>query len=100
MFCWLPPSASFTGSETNRVDEKHDHTIRFVTSVSGLTVGAPVLFNGIQVGTVATIQLDPAAPRQANVRIAVNSTIPLRADTQVGLEFQGLAGVPVIAMIS
>ena len=37
-------------------------------------------------------------PRGVNATISVASTTPVRADTKVGLEFQGLTGVPVIAL--
>ena len=37
-------------------------------------------------------------PRGVNATISVAATTPVRADTKVGLEFQGLTGVPVIAL--
>jgi phospholipid/cholesterol/gamma-HCH transport system substrate-binding protein len=40
----------------------------------------------------------PDNPRRVNATISVASTTPVRADTKVGLEFQGLTGVPVIAL--
>ena len=40
----------------------------------------------------------PDNPRGVNATISVASTTPVRADTKVGLEFQGLTGVPVIAL--
>ena len=42
--------------------------------------------------------LAPGNPRGVNATISVASTTPVRADTKVGLEFQGLTGVPVIAL--
>ena len=64
----------------------------------GLLVGAAVLFNGIRVGEVTGLRLAPDNPRGVNATISVASTTPVRADTKVGLEFQGLTGVPVIAL--
>ncbi len=64
----------------------------------GLLVGAAVLFNGIRVGEVSDLGLAPGNPRGVNATISVASTTPVRADTKVGLEFQGLTGVPVIAL--
>src|SRR6185295_2768388 len=40
----------------------------------------------------------PGNPRGVNATISVASTTPVRADTKVGLEVQGLTGVPVIAL--
>jgi phospholipid/cholesterol/gamma-HCH transport system substrate-binding protein len=72
--------------------------VQFDGSVPGLLVGAAVLFNGIRVGEVADLGLAPDSPRRVNATISVASTTPVRSDTKVGLEFQGLTGVPVIAL--
>jgi phospholipid/cholesterol/gamma-HCH transport system substrate-binding protein len=74
------------------------HHVQFDGSVSGLLVGAAVLFNGIPVGEVTELGLAADSPRRVNVTIAVASGTPVRADTKVGLDFQGLTGVPVIAL--
>lgn len=74
------------------------HHIQFEGSVSGLLVGAAVLFNGIRVGEVTNLGLVADSPRQVEATIAVASTTPVHADTTVGLDFQGLTGVPVIAL--
>src|SRR6202045_3592634 len=71
---------------------------QFDGSVPGLLVGAAVLFNGIRVGEVTDLGLAPDSPRRVNATISVASTTPVRSDTKVGLEFQGLTGVPVIAL--
>src|SRR3982750_3713974 len=72
--------------------------VQFDGSVPGLLVGAAVLFNGIRVGEVTDLGLAPDNPRRVNATISVSSTTPVRSDTRVGLEFQGLTGVPVIAL--
>jgi phospholipid/cholesterol/gamma-HCH transport system substrate-binding protein len=72
--------------------------LQFDGSVPGLLVGAAVLFNGIRVGEVTDLGFAPDSPRRVNATISVASTTPVRSDTKVGLEFQGLTGVPVIAL--
>jgi phospholipid/cholesterol/gamma-HCH transport system substrate-binding protein len=72
--------------------------VQFEGSVPGLLVGAAVLFNGIRVGEVTDLGLAPSNPRRVDATISVASATPVRADTKVGLEFQGLTGVPVIAL--
>jgi phospholipid/cholesterol/gamma-HCH transport system substrate-binding protein len=72
--------------------------LQFDGPVPGLLVGAAVLFNGIRVGEVTDLGLAPDSPRRVNAAISVASTTPVRSDTKVGLEFQGLTGVPVIAL--
>src|SRR5438874_888532 len=74
------------------------YQVQFDGSVPGLLVGAAVLFNGIRVGEVTGLGLAPDNPRRVNATISVTSTAPVRSDTKVGLEFQGLTGVPVIAL--
>jgi phospholipid/cholesterol/gamma-HCH transport system substrate-binding protein len=74
------------------------YQVRFDGPVPGLLVGAGVLFNGIRVGEVTDLGLAPDNPRRVNATISVASTTPVRSDTKVGLEFQGLTGVPVIAL--
>ncbi|SFJ93777.1 phospholipid/cholesterol/gamma-HCH transport system substrate-binding protein [Bradyrhizobium sp. Gha] len=64
--------------------------VQFQGPVPGLLVGGGVLFNGIRVGEVTALGLAPDNPRIVNATIAVASTTPVRADTRVGLEFQGL----------
>ena len=87
---WLHNTAG-TGARTV-------HHIQFDGSVSGLLVGAAVLFNGIRVGEVTDLGLAAGSPRQVDATIAVASGTPVHADTKVGLDFQGLTGVPVIAL--
>ena len=72
--------------------------VQFDGSVPGLLVGAAVLFNGIRVGEVTDLGLAPDNPRRVNATISVSATTPVRSDTKVGLEFQGLTGVPVVAL--
>lgn len=74
------------------------YRVQFTGSVSGLLVGAPVLFNGIKVGEVTSLGLAAENPRGVNAIIAVAQNTPVRRDTKVGLDFQGLTGVPVIAL--
>ena len=87
---WLHNTAG-TGARTV-------HHVQFEGSVSGLLVGAAVLFNGIRVGEVTNLGLLADSPRQVDATIAVASGTPVHSDTRVGLDFQGLTGVPVIAL--
>ena len=74
------------------------YRIRFETPVSGLLAGSAVLFNGIRVGEVTGLELDPREPRQVTVAVAVDSGTPVRTDTHIDIDFQGLAGAPVISL--
>ena len=83
---------------TGGLGPRATYHLQFDGSVPGLLVGAAVLFNGIRVGEVTDLGLAPDSPRRVNAAISVSSTTPVRSDTKVGLEFQGLTGIPVIAL--
>jgi phospholipid/cholesterol/gamma-HCH transport system substrate-binding protein len=80
------------------VGPRTSYHVQFQGPVPGLLVGAGVLFNGIRVGEVTALALAQDNPRFVNAQISVASTTPVRADTKVGLEFQGLTGVPVVTL--
>src|SRR5216684_2926955 len=83
---------------TGGLGPRATYHVQFDGSVPGLLVGAAVLFNGIRVGEVTDLGLAADSPRRVNATIAVSATTPVRSDTRVGLEFQGLTGVPVVAL--
>src|SRR5260370_13798637 len=83
---------------TGGLGPRATYHVQFDGSVPGLLVGAAVLFNGIRVGEVSDLGLVSDNPRGVKATISVASTTPVRADTKVGLEFQGLTGVPVISL--
>jgi phospholipid/cholesterol/gamma-HCH transport system substrate-binding protein len=83
---------------TSSLTERTIYRIRFENTVSGLLTGAAVLFNGIRVGEVTALALDASNPNLVTATIAVAAGTPVRSDTKVGLDFQGLTGVPVVAL--
>jgi phospholipid/cholesterol/gamma-HCH transport system substrate-binding protein len=70
--------------------------IVFEGAASGLRNGGSVNFNGIRVGEVVSVKLDN--PRRVVALAMVENKTPIRKDTVVGLEFQGLTGVAAIAL--
>jgi phospholipid/cholesterol/gamma-HCH transport system substrate-binding protein len=74
------------------------YRVRFQAPVAGLLGGSAVLFNGIRVGEVTGLQLNQRDPREVTVMIAIEPATPVRADTKIDIDFQGLAGAPVIAL--
>lgn len=75
-------------------------TIRvvFSGSVSGLSRGSIVSFNGLRVGEVANLSLLPEDPRRVVALVNVDANTPIRTDTRARLEMQGLTGVATIAL--
>jgi phospholipid/cholesterol/gamma-HCH transport system substrate-binding protein len=70
--------------------------IIFEGPASGLRNGGSVNFNGIRVGEVISVKLDN--PRRVVALAMVANDAPIRKDTLVGLEFQGLTGVAAISL--
>ena len=78
--------------------ERSLYRVVFAGSVSGLRTGAGVLFDGMRVGEVTKLALDPSDPRRVEALIAIERTTPVRVDTKVTLSFQGLTGLADIAL--
>ena len=78
--------------------ERTFYRVVFDGSVSGLRTGASVLFNGIKVGEVTGLKLNPEKPKQVTATLSVDKSVSVRKDTQVGLEFQGLTGIASVAL--
>src|SRR6266540_4975228 len=72
-------------SRTGDGGERAAYRVVFDGAVSGLRTGGSVLFNGIKVGEVTDLRLNPQDPRQVVATIAVESSVPVRSDTRVGL---------------
>jgi phospholipid/cholesterol/gamma-HCH transport system substrate-binding protein len=70
--------------------------IVFEGSASGLHKGGSVNFDGVQIGQITSLKLDN--PRKIVALVMVDNSAPIRKDTAVGLEFQGLTGVAAIAL--
>jgi phospholipid/cholesterol/gamma-HCH transport system substrate-binding protein len=74
------------------------YEISYEGSVSGLRKGSAVNFNGIRVGEVYNLVLDPADPRRVIAQIGVATNTPVRKDTRAGLDFQGLTGIATVTL--
>jgi len=70
--------------------------IVFEGPAAGLRNGGSVNFNGIRVGEVMSVKLDN--PRRVVALAMIENNTPIRKDTLVGLEFQGLTGVAAISL--
>jgi phospholipid/cholesterol/gamma-HCH transport system substrate-binding protein len=66
--------------------------------VAGLNLNAPVKYNGVDVGKVRQIQLDPGNPEQVNLLFAIERGTPIREDTVAVLKTQGLTGIAYVEL--
>ena len=80
---------------------RHDdvlYRIHFPDSVSGLTVGDPVKFRGVDVGTVKTMIVDPDNSRLVLVDVRLRKETPVKTDTRASLALKGITGVVFIEL--
>ena len=67
-------------------------------SVAGLNLNAPVKYNGVDVGKVRQIQLDPSNPERVNLLFAIERGTPIKEDTVAVLKTQGLTGIAYVEL--
>lgn len=75
-----------------------DYEIRFGQAVTGLSVGSTVQYNGINMGKVRDLYLDPDDPREVVAIVRLKSEAPVRTDTTARLSISGLTGVALIQL--
>ena len=67
-------------------------------SVAGLNLNAPVKYNGVDVGKVRDIQLDPENPERVRLIFAIERGTPIKVDTVAVLKTQGLTGIAYVEL--
>lgn len=72
------------------------YDIVFYGPVRGLSEGGEVHFNGIRVGEVTDLNLDPEKGDQVIARIRVDGMTPVRVTSRAQLEPQGITGLNYI----
>lgn len=84
-----------------RFDVTYAHyDVAFEGPVRGLQDGAEVHFNGIAVGDVVDLRLDPGNPQDVIAHIRVRSTTPIKVDSIAQLEPAGLTGLNYIQILA
>ncbi|MGQ5489476.1 MlaD family protein [Thauera sp. ZXT1-4] len=85
-------------SDADRQFEIYD--IVFQEAVSGLSKGGTVEFNGIKIGDVVSLRLDPDDARRVIARVRVDAAAPVRTDTEARLVPAGITGLTMIRLTS
>lgn len=75
-----------------------EYQVVFTEPVTGLTEGSAVQYNGIGVGTVENLALDPTDPRRVIARLKLKADVPVKVDTRAKLALTSLTGVPFIQL--
>lgn len=81
------------------LQKKYDFYLAIVQeSVAGLNLNAPVKYNGVDVGKVKKIQLDPENPERVMLVFAIERGTPVKVDTIAVLKTQGLTGIAYVEL--
>lgn len=74
------------------------YDVVFVGPVRGLATGGEVRFQGIKVGELTNLRLDPKDPNRVLARVRIDANTPVRTSTTAQLEPLGLTGVSLIQL--
>ena len=69
------------------------YDVYFAESVAGLQKGGAVRYQGVEVGRVEDIRIDPANIERVKVRVRVDRGTPIREGATATLELQGITGL-------
>ena len=80
--------------------ERHyqHYRVVFNEAVTGLSEGSPVQYNGIAVGSITELALDPVDPRQVVAHLRLSAATPVKTDTQAKLAITSLTGPTIIQL--
>ena len=83
-----------------RTGDKDDvlYRIHFEESVSGLNLGDPVKYLGVDIGLVDALAIDPEDPSQVQVDVKLHKDAPIKTDTRATLQFKGITGAYFIEL--
>jgi len=76
----------------------NNYQIIFSESVIGLSDGSPVLYNGVNVGRVTEIDLNPQDIREVIVTVQIEAQVPIHEDTVASIRLTGLTGTAAIQL--
>lgn len=86
-------------SGPSKIGKQQFYQIIFTGSVSGLSQGSSVLFNGLKVGEVTRLQVDKQDPSKVDALIRVDGGAPVKTNTQARLETRGFTGVADVLLV-
>ena len=74
------------------------YRIHFAESVSGLSLGDPVKYLGVDVGMVEAMTIKPEDPSRVEVDVKLRKDAQVRTDTKATLQFKGITGAYFIEL--
>jgi len=80
------------------VEKRDEYTVRYHMSLSGLEVGAQVKYNGVRVGSVETIRINPEDVGEVVVTLSLDLGTPIKQDTKAVVNLAGITGLKFIEL--
>jgi len=81
-------------------EEMKRYTLLFSKDISGLSVGGPVKYMGMNIGTVIAMKLESNHGIRIRVDIDILESTPVNRGTYASLALQGITGVAVVNLAS
>lgn len=81
-------------------EEMTRYTLMFHRDVSGLAVGGPVKYMGMNIGSAIHMDLETSQGVRVQVDIEILATTPVDSGTYASLALQGITGVAVVNLAS
>ncbi len=82
------------------VEDMQRYSMMFQRDVTGLSIGGPVNYMGVNIGSVIGMQLVRTEDMNVRVDIEVLKSTPIDSGTFASLAFQGITGVAIINLSS
>ena len=79
--------------------DRDRYLVSYKISVSGLEIGAPVKYNGVRVGRVESIRIDPEQVSNSLVTISLQADTPVKQNARAILNIQGITGLKFIELV-
>jgi phospholipid/cholesterol/gamma-HCH transport system substrate-binding protein len=79
-------------------ESRNEYDVFFNQAVDGLARGSAVTFNGVPVGQIESINLEPKNPQFVRVRIAIRDDTPILQGTTATIRGVGFTGVSQIQL--
>jgi phospholipid/cholesterol/gamma-HCH transport system substrate-binding protein len=80
------------------MEESDMYKAQFEETVSGLEIGAQVKYNGVRVGQVAGIKINPQKIDQITVLLELDEGTPVKTDTVAILTSMGITGLKFVEL--
>jgi phospholipid/cholesterol/gamma-HCH transport system substrate-binding protein len=80
------------------LEKREAYTLYFAGSISGLETGSVVRYNGLPVGRVDSLKIDPKRITEVKVEISIDEGTVITEDTVAALQMQGITGLKYIEL--